>query len=86
MAIDVPMRRIAAALVLVAVLVPLAASVLMPMVQRPAPACEFHAVPLRFTQVIETPHRRGNRYVQLPLVEFSYTLDGRQYTSRRLSC
>jgi hypothetical protein len=85
MARDVIVKRALAMLALGLVLVPLAVSVLMPIVERPVPTCEFYAVPLRFVSVMERPPRRS-RDVRLPDVEFSYELDGRRYTSSRLSC
>lgn len=81
------MRRIAAALGLALILGPLlVVTAVMLLEDRPPPACTRYSVPVSFTSVVPRQHPRGGNRVGVPDVQFSYSLDGRSYTSTTLFC
>ncbi len=56
----------------------------------PVPQCAYLSTPVRFTKIDSRPVqvRRGTRQFisQFPMVEYSYVVSGKSYTSTRMFC
>ncbi len=83
-------RRILAIALAIALFAILGASLAPLFLPPPVPQCAYLSTPVRFTKIDSRPVqvRRGTRQfiAQFPVVEYSYVVSGKSYTSTRMFC
>ena len=83
-------RRILAIALVIALVATIGASLAPLFLTPPVPQCAYLSTPVRFTKIDSRPVqvRRGTRQLtaQFPVVEYSYVVSGKSYTSTRMFC
>lgn len=83
-------RRILAVALAIALFAIIGASLAPLFLTPPVPQCAYLSTPVRFTKIDSRPVqvRRGTRQfiAQFPVVEYSYVVSGKGYTSTRMFC
>jgi hypothetical protein len=83
-------RRILAVALAIALFAIIGASLAPLFLPPPVPQCAYLSTPVRFTKIDSRPVqvRRGTRQFisQFPMVEYSYVVAGKSYTSTRMFC
>ncbi|RKR66093.1 uncharacterized protein DUF3592 [Acidovorax sp. 94] len=83
-------RRILAVALAIALFAIIGASLAPLFLTPPVPQCPYLSTPVRFTKIDSRPVqvRRGTRQfiAQFPVVEYSYVVSGKSYTSTRMFC